>query len=69
MSDSEICDPNRGQDPCQIFWNNIEDKTGSHLPLYVRNILKYNGFNCAMSMKLLEEDDLIAIEATVKSNA
>lgn len=51
-------DDKENMDPCNVFWATIENETGSQIPQYIRNVLKYNGFNSAMSLKLLDENDL-----------
>ncbi|KAJ6639598.1 hypothetical protein Bhyg_12345, partial [Pseudolycoriella hygida] len=35
--------------------------------MYIRNVLCFHGFNSAMSIKLLEDDDLNDIEKSVQS--
>lgn len=60
-------DDKENMDPCNVFWATIENETGSQIPQYIRNVLKYNGFNSAMSLKLLEEKDLDEIETIVQS--
>lgn len=57
------------QGACNKFWDAIELETGSEIPLYLRNILKHHGFNCAMSIKLMDEEDLDDIETMVTSGA
>lgn len=49
------------------FWEAIEKETGSYIPPYIRNILKYHGFNSAMSFKLLDDGDLDDVELSVRS--
>lgn len=55
------------KDPCDSFWEAIEKETGSYIPPYIRNILKYHGFNSAMSIKLLDDGDLDDVELSVRS--
>lgn len=63
MADKEANDKeNIKQDACNKFWDAIELETGSEIPLYLRNILQIHGFNCAMSLKLMDEKDIDDIE-------
>lgn len=55
------------QNACNKFWDTIELETGSEIPLYLRNILRHHGFNCAMSIELMDEKDLDDIETMVTS--
>lgn len=59
----------QAKDACNKFWEYIESETGSHIPMYIRNLLKLNGFNSAMSIKLLDEEDLKEIENMVQTGA
>ncbi len=56
-----------GTDDYHEFWNNIENITCFVVPTYLRNVLKFHGFDSAMSVKLIDEDDLKAIENFVTS--
>lgn len=51
-----------------VFWDVIEARTGSKIPSFIRNILNFHGFNCALSVSLLEDGDLDKIEKFVKAS-
>lgn len=68
-NDKEIAKQASKQAACNQFWDAIELETGSDIPLYLRNILQHHGFNCAMSIKLMDEQDLDDIEIMVTSGA
>lgn len=48
------------------FWDTIEQKTGSIIPSYIRNVLNLSGFNSPMSVSLLDDVDLMDIEKSIQ---
>lgn len=56
-----------GQNDCHEFWNSVESITGFVVPTYIRNVLKLHGFDSAMSLKLIDEDDIKEMENFAKS--
>lgn len=54
-------------DECNKFWETIQRETGAQIPIYIRNILMFNVFNSALSIRLLDESDLNDIESLVQS--
>lgn len=50
------------------LFDNIEESLGIHLPLYLKNILKYSGYDNRLSLANITEADIRDIEAFARSS-
>lgn len=51
----------------ESFWDIIETMTGFVVPAYIRNVLQFHGFDNPMTVAMLEENDIQAIEKFASS--
>lgn len=58
---------NVGKDDNDEFWNGIEIITGFVVPMYIRNVLKFHGFDSALTVRLMDEEDIKEMEKFARS--
>lgn len=68
MTENEELSGKRKND-YDLFWTGIEKMTGSHIPVYIRDVLNENGYNSPLSLGLLDEEDLIDMESKVRKRS